>query len=321
MSSPSRSEIRKSLRTTWDPDWKWFVPRVKLRARQALHAPGLLAGGDVKRPIFVLGTPRSGTTLLFRILQASSRVATWWPGEAHEVWEAEHHPALRGWTSNELGPEDATPETIKRIHREFYLTVGGRKRLLDKTPRNSLRVPWVDAIFPDATYVFLKRDGRDTVNSLINAWRSPRYKTYQLPEPLAVEGVDGRWWKFVLYPGWQGDRTGPVERIAARQWSASIEGILAAKENIDDSRWTEISYEELVDDPVSEAERLVKFLDLPFEKNVRSKAEGLKTTAYNTVTPPERGKWRRENPEEIRSILSVIEPAMTKLGYSMEETV
>jgi LPS sulfotransferase NodH len=321
MSNPSRSEIRKSLRTTWDPDWKWFIPRVKLRARQALHAPALVTGADVKRPIFVLGAPRSGTTLLFRILQASSRVATWWPGEAHEVWEAEHHPALRGWTSNELGADDATPETVKRIVREFYLTVGGRKRLLDKTPRNSLRVQWVDAIFPDATYVFLKRDGRDTVNSLINAWRSPRYKTYQLPEPLSVPGVDGRWWKFVLYPGWEADRSAPVERIAAKQWSASIEGILAAREGIDDSRWTEISYEDLVDDPVSEAERLTKFLDLPFEQEVRSKAEGLKTTAYNTVTPPERGKWRRENPEEIRSILSVIEPAMTKLGYSMEETV
>ncbi|MDQ3985410.1 MAG: sulfotransferase [Actinomycetota bacterium] len=292
------------------------MPRAKLRGRQLLHVPGLLAGGQVERPIFIVGAPRSGTTLLFRVLAASRRVATWWPMEAHEIWEADHHPALHGWESNVLNASDANSKSMRRIRREFYLVTGNHRRLLDKTPRNVMRVPFIDAVFPDAVYVFLKRDGRDTINSLINAWRSDRYRTYELPEPLTIPGVDPRWWKFVLYPGWREDTSGSLERVCARQWVHSNERMLDARGTIESSRWTELSYETFTDDPVTATSALVDFLDLPFDKAIQEKAEAVKTTIYNAVTPPERGKWRKENPSEIEAIIPLIAPTMERLGYS-----
>ncbi|HEV3471638.1 MAG TPA: sulfotransferase, partial [Actinomycetota bacterium] len=66
---------------------------------------------------------------------------------------------------------------------------GRKHRLLDKTPRNALRVPFVDALFPDARYIYLQRDGRENVNSLINAWRTPRYRSYELPQEHSIPGV------------------------------------------------------------------------------------------------------------------------------------
>jgi hypothetical protein len=315
----SRRAIKKSLRTSFDPGLRWRVERLKLRAQQAIHFPALLGGAKLDRPIFIIGAPRSGTMLLYFILRSSSRLAHWRPSEAHEVWEADYHPALRGWESNVLDAGDVTRHAARRIRRTFLLVTGGRRRLIDKTPRNVLRVPFIDAIFDDARFVFLKRDGRDNVNSLINAWRSPRYRTYELPRPHSIPGADPRWWKFVLYPGWQEDTSSEIEVVCARQWIASNEHALDALESLDRSRWIETQYEDLVDRPVQEVGRVMEFLELEYESEVKVRAESSRTTPINTVTPPERGKWRRENPEEVRRILQDIEPTMKRLGYELDE--
>lgn len=319
MRALSRHQVRKSLRTNFNSDWGWWRTRIHLRLEQASHVPALISGAELDRPVLIIGPPRSGTHMLFRLLGNSSRLAHWRPSEAHEVWEADHHPALRGWDSNVLGAEDASEETIRRIRREFILVTGTKKRLLDKNPRNVLRLPFIERVLPDAHYIFIKRDGRDTINSLINAWRGGRYRTYKLPEPHHIPGTDPEWWKFVLYPGWNEDTGGPLEVVAAKQWVTCTEHLERAKETIPQSRWIELPYEDFVDDPVGETERVVKFLELPFEDAVRKAAEKVRTTPVNTVTPPERGKWRKENPDEITAILDRIRPLQERLGYGVGE--
>lgn len=312
----SSRELRKSLRTDFNPSLRLRVRRTAFRVRQASHVPGLLAGGTLERPVFIIGAPRSGTSLLYSILRTSSRLANW-PGEAHEVWEADYHPALRGWDSNELTADDPTPTAAARIKRRFYLAVGSNRRLIDKTPRNSLRVPFIQKLFPDASYIFLKRDGRDNTNSLINAWRTPRYRTYRLPQPHSIPGVDPQWWKFVLYPGWREDVRGPLELVCAKQWVASNRGALEASVDIEPDRWTDVRYEDLVDRPEDQVGRILDALALPYEDRVRERARSIRTTPINVVTAPEPGKWRRENPAEIESVLWLIEPLMRELGYEV----
>lgn len=311
---PSRRAIRRSLRTDFDPSARLRLIRAAHVAKRIRNVPSLLMGAELDRPVFIIGAPRSGTSLLYAILRQSSALEHW-PGESHEVWEADYHPALRNWESNALQASDLDPAAAARIKRAFFLVTGRKHRLIDKTPRNALRVPFVNALFPDARFIYLKRDGRENVNSLINAWRSPRYRTYELPEPHAISGVDPRWWKFVLYPGWRDDREGPLEVVAAHQWIASNDHALRAFSEVDRARWTELAYEDLVADPVSEVGRVVEFLGLSYEAPVRARAAATATTPINTVTPPEPGKWRRENPDEIGAILAMIGPTMTALGY------
>ncbi|MGH2812847.1 MAG: sulfotransferase family protein, partial [Actinomycetota bacterium] len=183
--------------------------------------------------------------------------------------------------------------------------------------RNALRFGFLEELFPDARYVYLQRDGRENVNSLVNAWRTPRYRTYRLPQHHSIEGVDPEWWKFVLYPGWRGDASGPLEVVCARQWSICNQHALAAAQDVDRERWMQIRYEDLVDHPEEEVGRLMEALDLPYEDGVRRRARATGKTPINVVTPPERGKWRKENPNEIESILPLIRPMMASLGYSM----
>lgn len=308
-------ELQSTLRTDLSPSVRVRLSRARFRIRQMLRLPSLWAGGRVEEPIFVVGAPRSGTSLLFKVLTSSSHVAAR-PGEAHEVWERDHHPGLRGWESNVLHASDVTEESSDRIRRSFYLTAGGNRHLIDKTPRNSLRLGFVEELFPDARYVFLHRDGRANVNSLINAWRTHRYRTYRLPEPHAIPGVpDPRWWKFVLYPGWRHDREGPLEVVAAQQWIHANQAILQARRHIPEQRWMSLRYEDFTDRPVEEIARVAEFLNLPFEAQFRAAAAAAGSTPINTVTAPEPGKWKRENPEEVQAIGPMISNVMAALGY------
>lgn len=311
--SVDRRALRKSLRTNFRPGPRDYLNRAALRARQAAHLPAYAAGRRLDRPVFIIGAPRSGTSLLYSVLR-SAPVFAHWPGEAHEVWEADYHPALRDWESNALTAADVDEKAAAKIRRAFFLVAGSRRRLIDKTPRNALRVSFVDAIFPDARYVHLVRDGRENVNSLINAWRTPRYRTYRLDH--SIEGVDPEWWKFVLYPGWREDSSGPLEVVCARQWASSNE--LALRDlKVVGERAVRVRYEDLVDSPETEVERVAGFLDVPFDDGLRAKAAAVRTTPINVVTPPERGKWRKENPREIESIVPLIAPAMEALSYEV----
>lgn len=310
-----RKALRKSLRTNFDPGPRDYLNRAVLRARQGTHLPAYALGKKLDRPVFVIGAPRSGTSLLYSVLRAAPEFAHW-PGEAHEVWEADYHPALRGWSSNALTADDVEPGAAQRIRRSFFLVAGSRRRLIDKTPRNALRVSFVDALFPDARYVHLVRDGRDNVNSLINAWRTPRYRTYRLPSPHAIPGVDPHWWKFVLYPGWEGDAAGPLEVVCARQWTESNERALHDLERVGD-RVVRVRYEDLVDSPEEEVGRVLDFLGVGYGAELRAKAASVRTTPINVVTPPERGKWRKENPREIEAVVPLLRPVMEALSYEI----
>ena len=309
-----KKALRKSLRTNFNPGPRDYLNRVLLRGRQAAHLPALVTGGNLDRPIFIIGAPRSGTSMLYAILRSSSKLRHW-PGEAHEVWEADHHPALRGWDSNVLTAADADPRSAERIRRSFFLVTGANKRLIDKTPRNALRIPFIEKLFLDAHYVFLQRDGRDNINSLMNAWRTPRYRTYALPDPHSIPGVDRNWWKFTLYPGWREDATGPLELICAKQWKVSYDYALEGLRNVPQRRQVTVRYESLAEHPEDEVGRILGFLELPYESAIREKAEAARSKPVNVVTPPERGKWRRENPNEIENVLPLIQPTMEALGY------
>src|SRR5207248_5218399 len=68
-------------------------------------APLLPTPALPRAPIFVIGSPRSGTTLLYELLKASPDTGGL-GGEGHPLWEAYHHPREHGWASNALAAHD-----------------------------------------------------------------------------------------------------------------------------------------------------------------------------------------------------------------------
>ncbi|MDQ6947263.1 MAG: sulfotransferase [Actinomycetota bacterium] len=119
----------------------------------------------VHQPVIVLGAPRSGTTLLASILSAHSQVRV--IGEPRLVWRYGNDGR-----SDQLRAEHATPRVIDHIHRNFAtaLADGHGTKLVEKTPANALRPRFVDAVFPDARYVHITRDGWGAVPSMRTFW-------------------------------------------------------------------------------------------------------------------------------------------------------
>ena len=68
--------------------------------------------------------------------------------------------------------------------------------MLEKTPKNALRIPFIRKTYPDALFVYLYREPRDNVSSIMEAWRSGRFVMY--PD---LPGWQGLPWSLLLIPG------------------------------------------------------------------------------------------------------------------------
>jgi Sulfotransferase family len=237
--------------------------------------------------------------------------------EGHILWDEFHHPRERGWNSDALGAEDVTEREREYVYTAVRVFARGR-RFVDKTPESCLRVPYLHALFPDAHFVFLRRQAADNVNSLIEGWRArPRFVKYRLPEPLEGLGpLSGRTWSFVLVPGWRRLRHASLEEISARQYVACNEAVLAARETISPEQWTDVAYEDLLADPAAEVERVFARLEVPFDPAARRFAETLPGTLSATaLTAPRKEKWRRQNPDAVERILPLVRSTEARLGY------
>lgn len=148
---------------------RWINPLVFGLQRLALALPD---ARTVERPIFIIGTGRSGTTLLGTVLSMHRAVA--FLNEPKAVWHR-IHPEEDVIGSYATGPArfhldaaDATTARVRRAHQLFgaYLTAVRGQQLLDKYPELVFRVDFVRALFPDAQFVLLVRNGWDACRSI-----------------------------------------------------------------------------------------------------------------------------------------------------------
>jgi Sulfotransferase family len=301
----------------------WRARRLVWRVRRSgprLARPAsrlLPAAGPPTAPIFVLGCPRSGTSVLLQALLQSPELRSV-QSEGHILWDEFHHPRDRSWDSDALGAVDVSRREREYVYRAIRWWARGR-RFVDKTPENCLRVPYLDALFPDARFVFLRRRAADNVSSLMEGWRArPRFVKYTLPERLhGIAPLDGSRWSFVLVPGWRELRDAPLEEICARQYLACNEAVLEARERLDGSRWVDLAYEGLVATPVEELQRVHAELGLELTEAAAGNAQSLadKPTA-TTLTAPRPEKWREHNREAIERVLPGLVAVEQRLGYA-----
>jgi hypothetical protein len=237
--------------------------------------------------------------------------------EGHILWDEFHHPRDRGWDSDALRAEDVTEREREYVYCAVKLFVR-RRRFLDKTPESCLRVPYLDALFPDATFVFLRRRAATTVNSLVEAWKArPRFVKYRLPETLTGLGpLSGNQWSFVLVPGWRELRDASLEEICARQYVACNDAVLRARDGIDEARWLDVAYEDLVRAPGEELRSLFEKLDLRFTGKAEAYAAGLAGNLSRTaLSAPREEKWREQNADAVARVLPLVAETERRLGY------
>jgi hypothetical protein len=261
------------------------------------------------RPVFIIAPPRSGTTLLFGLL-AGARDLWTIGGESHVVIEAIEplQARARGMESHRLTAADADPAIVRRLENGFRARLRDRDghrppagaaglRFLEKTPRNCLRVGFFAAAFPDARFIYLHRDARETVSSMLDAWRSRRFvSVHRLPE------WPGPPWSMLLVPGWRELAGRELAEIVARQWETATTHLLDDLEALAPERVCVARYEDLVATPQNEAERLCAWMGVVWDREVRAPL----APSPSTLDPPRPGKWRR-NQAELRRVLPLID--------------
>ena len=177
-------------------------------------------------------------------------------------------------------------------------------RLLEKTPKNALRIPFLLAAFPDALFVYLYRDPRENLSSIIEAWTSGKFVTYpKLP------GWTGPPWSLLLVPGWRELAGKSPGEIAAHQWKEAHDQILTDLAKLPADRWCPVNYADVVAEPQAEAERICAFAGVPWDKRV---SEGELPPSRHTLTPPAADKWKK-NAAAIEPVLPKIEPTDTRV--------
>ncbi|MCX4242645.1 sulfotransferase [Paraliomyxa miuraensis] len=270
------------------------------------------------RPVFIVSAPRSGSTMLFELLTRCPPL--WSLGRESDDVFAAVAPASSG--SDALGAEHATPELERALrHRLLTELVDGRGarlcalppdelprslRLLEKTPRNALRLPLLAALWPDARFVYLHRDPASSVASIMEAWRSGGFVTR-----ARLPGWTARRWSLLLPPQWEPLDGRPLAEVAAFQWAATNAAIMDALASIDAHRWTTIEYEQLVARPRTTLQMLCDFAEIPTPLDAPTANRDLPLSRH-TVSAPAPDKWARER-EAIEPLLPGLQSIQARI--------
>ncbi len=263
----------------------------------------------IRQPVIVVSSPRSGSSLLFETLARAPELFS--PGgESHMIIESISGlaPGHRGWASNRLTAADATPLTIGQLHLNLEAAARDRNgdrpgrgqpfRLLEKTPKNALRVPFLAEAFPDATFVYLYRDPRETISSMLDAWRSGRFVTYR-----DLPGWGQPEWSLLLTPGWRDLIGKPLAEVVARQWIETTTTLLDDLDALPPDRWCVASYDRLVADPAAEIAQLCAHLGLDWDVDLEARLPD----SRHTLQSPHPDKWKA-NAAELDTVWDEVRP-------------
>lgn len=272
-----------------------------------------------EKPIFIVGSPRSGTTLLRFILSSHPRL--------HIPSETGFLPYLGKYSGAELSASDVRTvlDQIGRLNREWAFMVDdvpafheslpesrldyvmdalyrikctpfGAERWGDKTPNYALHIPTLAGMFPSAQFVHLLRDGRDATLSAQEKW--------------------GRqaWYMDTYY--------------LLRNWVRSVEQGRAAGRQLDPSRYLELRYESLVEQPKRDIERLCAFLGEEFHPQMldhtRLAQEQIVPSGHVEVREPvsqaSAGRWKAQmSAFDCKTADRVGGPTLTSLDYELAD--
>lgn len=178
---------------------RWINPLVFMFFEVLKKLPQL---SEVRRPIFLVGTGRAGTTIFGKVMSMHPDIG--FLNEPKALWHSVYpdEDLIGNYSTREgrvrLDAGHATPEVRRRARKLFgaYQRFTGSRRVLDKYPAMIFRVPFLRAIFPDCLFLVLVRDGLDTCVS-IDAW-SKRHFSDSVSGREDWWGVDDRKWNVLV---------------------------------------------------------------------------------------------------------------------------
>ena len=243
-----------------------------------------------ERPVFVVGSPRSGTSFMDGCLGGLSGF----------VDLGEVGPLKVSLSELARLPEEEAARRLRRtLERVRRLGLARRLRAVEQTPETSFVLPAALRAYPEAKVVHMVRDGRDVVCSLLaKGWLREREGADDVGMPY---GAYARSW--VEPERVQEFERSSEARRAAWAWRRYLSAVRATAPGA-----LEVRYEELAADPAATAQRIAAHIDADVEPLVQ---------ALRAVHAESVGRWRRDlTPEQLADVEAEAGPLLRELGYA-----
>jgi len=190
-----------------------------------------------QKPIFIIGCPRSGTTLVRVILDSHPHICCGPEMHVIKTLQTCQQQIFSHW--KQLKPygvsKDEFNQTMASMYTVFldqYVADKKKIRWAEKTPENIFHVPFIDTLFPNCQFINVIRDGRDVVTSFKK-----------------------RWGRSAIFSG-------------IKQWNKSAELTFSFRKRFSSGRYIEVKYEDLVQSPERETKKMMDFLGEPWTEEL-----------------------------------------------------
>lgn len=280
-------------------------------------------------PIIIIGAARSGTNMLRDIITQLPGFGTWLCDEINYIWR--HGNAH--YSNDEFSVEQASVSVKKFIRRAFARVARkqGLRYVVEKTCANSLRVAFVEKVFPDAKFIFIVRDGRDAVASAMKRWAAPLDIPYLLKKARYLPVTDAPYYVIRYFwnrifrvfssekrvsfwgPRFKGMeemlKTKSLPEICGAQWARSVQLATKAFGSMESKKVLRIKYEDFVSSPVSQLKLIAEFLGVDLK-------DGQASHMVSSVSDSSVGKWKNDlNAKTMEKIMHYIKPELKEYGY------
>jgi len=281
------------------------------------------------QPVVIIGAPRSGTNMLRDVLTSFEGICTWPCDEINYIWR---HGNTR-YPSDEIPSKKVTPAIKNYIQQRFadIRMEYNADVVIEKTCANSLRVPFVDTVLPNAKYIFIYRDGIDATGSAKERWTAELDIPYILEKVRFVPKTDliyyglryfwARIFRFIsrerrlAFWGPALDdmqailRKHTLNEVCALQWQHCVDKSEEAFVAMPADKVFRISYEEFVKQPVQELTCILEFMGKEIETDkIASAVEGVSSRNI--------GKGRKAlGDQEVENLESLVGESLKRYGY------
>ncbi|MGD1948602.1 MAG: sulfotransferase [Leptolyngbyaceae cyanobacterium] len=260
---------------------------------------------NLTRPIFIVGSPRSGTTFL------GSCIA--------QLPEISYHfePVATKAAARYIHNQEWSFIKAKQFYQRVYawlmrLHADGDLRFAEKTPRNCFLIDFLYQAFPDAQFIHIIRDGRDAALSHSKKpWLQAAAAQSDKRESSGYRhGPYARFWV-------ETDRVQEFEATSDIHrciwaWRRHVSTILDQTQALPKDQYYELRYENLVAQPHQEAQKLLANLEI---QNTVSSQKLCQAFAQAKTTSV--GGWQRElSAEQLQQVNQEAGTLLEQLGYS-----
>jgi hypothetical protein len=283
---------------------------------------------QLRRPILLFGNYRSGTTIAQQLIGLHPDIVTWY--EPRTLWLY----ADPGRRHDEFDENDATQKVKDYIRGRFlsYQSRHDNRRIMEKTPPNILKVPYVHAIFPEATYLHITRNPFSYISSMEFKWQRTKtvkglrrtleatpptqlpYYVSQFAEHFVLKKVLKKKYISIYGPRYKGIDQDLKEheklRVIARQWAICNRKAREHLARLGKDRVFSFRYEDLVENPQTLFRQIYDHCGLDYNDDMLRRAQEM-------VDPGRQEKWLRLDRQRLNTIMPEIQEEMEACGYEL----